>query len=222
MVVTEFAIFTANSSEALPALKQHIEATLPVLKAWHQKTYPQSPIAPAPLFQQVEDPSKVLLTFCWDSVEAHWAWIETSENKTAMGGINELIKMEGEDKMKLFHLDAEVFPAPAPGEGDIKGLLESGVVMVARMVVGPEKRQRFQDAWVGVKGLLETHAGGEHLVRTGWRVDKDGEYEEFVLIAGFASIERHYAFARHPGFGRYMGIFQFVTKNDVRHYRRLL
>lgn len=221
MAVTEFAIFTANSPEAVPALKQHIEATLPVLRTWHQKTYPQSPTAPAPLFQQVEDPSKVLLTFRWDSVKAHWAWIESSENKTAMGGINGLIETDGEDKVELFHLDAEVFSAPAPDEGK-QGLLESHVVMVARMIVGPEKRKRFQEAWVGVKGLLETHAGGEHLVRTGWRVDKDEDDEEFVVVAGFESIERHYAFARHPGFGRYMGIFLFVTKTDVKHYRRLL
>lgn len=221
MAVTELAILTAKSADALPALKQHIAATLPVLKAWHQKAYPQSPTAPAPVFQQVEDASKVLLTCRWASVEAHWAWIESSENRIAMGAINGLIKTEGEDKVELFHLDAEIFSVSASDKGQ-KGLLESGVLMVARMLVSPDKRERFHDAWVGVKGLLETHAGGKHLVRTGWRVDQDGDKEEFVLIAGFESVERHYAFALQPGFGRYMGIFQFVTKTDVRHYRRLL
>ncbi|RKU43432.1 hypothetical protein DL546_005761 [Coniochaeta pulveracea] len=221
MAVTELAILTAKSANALPALKKHIAATLPVLKAWHQKTYPQSSTGPAPVFQQVEDPSKVLLSFRWDSVEAHRAWIESSENKTGMGVINGFIKTEGEGKLELFHLDSEIFPISGPNE-EQKGLLGSPVLMVARMLVSPEKKESFQEAWVKVKGLLETHAGGEHLVRTGWRVNKDGDKEEFVLAAGFESVEQHYAFAMKPGFGQYMAIFQFVIKTDVKHYRRFL
>ncbi|KAK1770444.1 hypothetical protein QBC33DRAFT_555927 [Phialemonium atrogriseum] len=169
------------------------------------------------MFQQSEHPEKILVTVRWDSVPAHWDWIGSDENKQIMAGLSDHI---AKDKVVLFHLDAEIFSRPAPQ--DAIPLLDSPLISLTRLFVDSDKKDAFSKKFNEVRGILEDFAK-PHLARGGWRVDKEAETkEEFVLVCGWESLERHFEFAKDPRFNEYKEIPELVTETDIKHFKRFL
>lgn len=225
MAVTEIALLHAKADSLGAAFTETALAARSVQEQWHAKNYPNLPSSPVEradtIFQQIEDPTAILLTARWDSVEAHWQWIGSDDNKAVMSTIGEHIDAEGEDAFVLFHLDNEIFSEPAP-QGQIS-LLDSPVVSVNRMPINSDKKARFNDMFSEVKGIVEAFAG-PHLVRGGWVVDKqDQNKDEFVLVCGWDSVARHLAFADRPDFPQYKrALDDFVSAMDIKHYKKFL
>ena len=224
MAVTEIAIIHSVSGGLDKDLEAALRAAPPVLHKWRADTFPGPSAAGSErgtaMFQQIEDPAKILLTEPWDSVSQHWQWIGSDANKGLMGGLATRIAVEGDDKVVFFHLDAEIFTPAAP-EG-YKHLVDSPVISIGRMYVSAEGKAAFAAKFDEVKGILEDFAK-PYLVRGGWRVDKEDEgKEEFVMFVGWDAVEDHMAFAETPGFAKYSELRGFVTGADIKHYKRFI
>ncbi|KAL1869720.1 hypothetical protein VTK73DRAFT_2961 [Phialemonium thermophilum] len=221
MAVTELAILTSTNGELSGELRKLLEQARPIQAAWHAENFPALPSTPAErgdaMFQQMEDPRKILLTARWDSVAGHHQWIASEDNKAIMAKLNSHIDS---DDLVLFHLDSEIFSAPPPDGAT--GLVDSPVISVARLMVAPNQRKNFGDKFEEVRNLLEDYAK-PHLVRTGWRVDKEHDArDEFVVVCGWDTVQRHLDFAHTAEFLQYREILGFLDGSDIKHYQRFL
>jgi quinol monooxygenase YgiN len=126
----------------------------------------------------------------------------------------------------LLHVAGNIFglsssESGAGSESGLIPLLESPVISIGRMFVKKANKEAFAARFEEVKGIAEEYAR-PHLVRYGWREDvEDGAEEEFVLVAGWESVEKHLAFAETEAFARYGQIREFVARVDLKHYKRL-
>ena len=222
MAVTEIAILHFNTPTHGEDVRQRLKQAQSVQEVWHTKHFPHLPSSRVErgdaMFEQLEDPARVLITARWDSVAAHWQWIGGDENKKIMAGLGDYIDS---NNVVLFHLDdADIFSGPAP-QG-MNRLTESPVISVARMFVSPEAKHLFSVKFEEVRSILEDFAK-PHLVRGGWRVDKEGDAkEEFVIFCGWESLEKHTEFKMHPAYSDYIKLLEFATGADMKHYKRIL
>ncbi|KAK4147199.1 uncharacterized protein C8A04DRAFT_25001 [Dichotomopilus funicola] len=263
MTVTEFALLHLNTPSSsttttapadtntntntptpLPTpLLKTLSHAMQIQDTWHATAFPSLPSSSlaraAHWFRQIEDPSWILTTALWSSVEAHWDWIRSPENAGVMGGLTEAGagdsttgEEDGEEgKGKegwviaedtgLWHVGGVLF-AGEKGEGEEVGLLESPVISLGRMYVKKgEDRERFAAKFEEVRGILERFAR-PHAVRFGWREDGEegAEEEEFVLVAGWESVAQHFAFAESAEFPKYGEIRDLIARVELKHYQR--
>ena len=224
MAVTEIAILHSTSGGLGDELKKNLLDAQPVQDDWYAKTFPGSACGPpargTAMYHQIEDPAKILLTARWESVAQHWQWIATDVNKEVLGGIGKHVVMEGDDKIVLLHLDADVFGGPA-ADGQTR-LIDSPVISVGRLFIDVDKKAAFQKEFDDVSPILEEFVA-PRMVQAGWRADKEAEdKEEFVMIVGWDSVDQHKSFASAPGFAKYAGIREFVSGQDIKHYKRFM
>lgn len=236
MPTTELAILHLTTptplEESNPLLTTLASAT-PIQDAWHQAHFPHLPSSAADRaavwFAQVEDPSRILTTARWESTAAHWEWIRSDANKGVMASLEAGGGIVPEDTV-LLHVKGDLFgghegdsSSSSLSGGGLVPLLESPVISVARMFVARGNREAFAAKFRGVRGVLKRHAH-PHLVRAGWREDvpEGAEEDEFVLVCGWESVERHFAFAEAPEFPKYNEIRELITRVDLKHYKRLL
>jgi len=52
-----------------------------------------------------------------------------------------------------------------------------------------------------------------------WRIDKEGEDEEFVLFSGCNEVQDHFSFAESEGFKEFGKIKEFIKGADIKHVR---
>ncbi len=96
------------------------------------------------------------------------------------------------------------------------------VISVGRLFIEAGKRDLFQREFDSVIQILKDFAR-PHLVQGGWRADKEADSkEEFVLVVGWDSVERHFKFADSPDFAKYAGIRECVADQEIKHYKRFL
>lgn len=123
----------------------------------------------------------------------------------------------------LFHVEGSLFSEQdaSRGEGYVP-LLESPVVGVERMFVLREKKGEFAEAFERLKGMLQDVS--PLVVRSGWRADGEAEAEEdeFVVVCGWESVEKHMEIAGKLAESNYCGILELVSRIDVKNYKRLL
>ncbi|KAH8908449.1 hypothetical protein BR93DRAFT_925571 [Coniochaeta sp. PMI_546] len=224
MAVTEIAVLHANAGTVTDELKPRLAEASRTQEKWLAKNFPNSPSSDAErgaaMFQQIEDPAKFLITARWDSLAAHWQWINSDENKGTIDGIRDQIAMGGDNQTVLRHVEGELFAGPAP-EG-ITHMLEAPIVSVGRTYV-PAENKAAADAKIGeIAGALrEFAAPGD--TRWGWAVDpEDGTKLEFIIVAGWDSIEAHLAFKKHPSFAKWQEFVDFADSTGFLHYKRFL
>ncbi|KAK4251002.1 hypothetical protein C7999DRAFT_37891 [Corynascus novoguineensis] len=221
MPVTEFALLHLTTTfPPLPdPVRTSLAAATRLQDSWHATAFPSLPSSAAARalvwFSQVEDPSWLMTTAKWDSVTAHWDWIRSEENQAVMGQLGEAKSIISQDTV-LFHVGGEIFSGASNA-----ALLESPVISVERMFIPRANRGSFEAKFLEVNGILEDYAGPD-LVRFGWRedIDESLEEEEFVLVCGWESIERHLAFVESQGYARYGEIRNLLARVDVKHYKR--
>lgn len=170
------------------------------------------------MFQQVEDPANILISARWDSVAAHWQWIQGDENQKIMGELGAYI---ASDNVVLLHLDnPDIFSSPA-SQGRTS-LQDSPVISISRIYVDPQAKDQFSARFEEAKRALEDFVA-PHIVRGGWREDKEDESkEEFVVFCGWESLEKHGEFKAHPTASKYRSILELATGTDMKHYKRFL
>lgn len=89
---------------------------------------------------------------------------------------------------------------------------------MGRFFVEASKKAEFESAFqagapdLGAHIAPRTYAGG-------WRIDKEGDDEEFVLLTGWNKVEDHYAFKESDVSERFRKIKGAVRKSEVKHGR---
>ncbi|KAK4191683.1 hypothetical protein QBC35DRAFT_486822 [Podospora australis] len=226
MTVTEFATLHALDAIITPEVKTTLINAQSVQDKWVAKAFPSSPLSSSKQtsawLQQIEDPKQVLTIAQWDSVEAHWQWIRDDVNKNLMTELSGRV-FDSAKGFDLFHVGCDIFGDDGTITPGVVPLLESPVLSVSRIYVAPENKQSFAAKFAEVKGSLEEHIR-PRVARYGWREDREeaAEQEEFLLVTGWESAEKHFEFAQAPEFAQFSQIQQYVSRADIKHYKRII
>ncbi|KXX73327.1 hypothetical protein MMYC01_209763 [Madurella mycetomatis] len=221
MTVTEFAVIHFTSTPLSDSVREFLTSSTHLQDSWHAANFPTLPSSASDRavawFEQIENPSHLMTTARWDSVAAHWQWIRSDTNIGVMKALGDHIISQD---TVLFHVDADIFDETS-SPGSIQ-LLQSPVISVSRIFVAPENKEAFHAKFNKVRNVLEEYAR-PGLVQFGWREDIEaGTKEEFVLVCGWESVEKHLGFAEAPGLGQFQEIQQYIETADIKHYKRVL
>ncbi|KAI1391487.1 uncharacterized protein F4822DRAFT_187183 [Hypoxylon trugodes] len=222
MAVTELALLTAIETPLTDEAKKATIQALDVQEEWRIKDAPKAPRGKETrgvgLFQQTEDRSIYLLTAHWDSYEHHTAWIKSPENGSVYPGLKNHFQLE---KTVLSHLENVELFKTSGAEGEIS-LLHSPVISVGKLTIPTEKRRSFEQGWSEAKDVLEKFVK-PHLVRDGWRIEKEEPgLEEYVFACGWPSLEKSAEFATSQDFQKYSPVIFSTQARDIKHYQRVL
>ncbi|KAH8887428.1 hypothetical protein GQ53DRAFT_749907 [Thozetella sp. PMI_491] len=114
----------------------------------------------------------------------------------------------------------DIFDPSTPAGGT--HLLNSPVVSLGRFTIDSDKRNAFQQDLSERIQILEDFSK-PHVVRGGWREDKESEaQDEYSMLVGWDSVDRHKEFAQSAGFPKYAEIRQYTSSADINHYKRIV
>ncbi|PHH86556.1 hypothetical protein CDD83_10065 [Cordyceps sp. RAO-2017] len=190
MPVTEFAVLKLRGGhdrlELLEALMQcqelqdewmhqnqpcSVESNVNFSSMYFERPEPE----PEPDEADEADAPALLITAPWDSPEAHGDWIQSRENQTCNGKLSEYIE-PGCDSVLLFHVE------PAGRRAQIRGaFLSKGTFHICNMTVAPGRRKPLQEAYQSLEDAVADR-GMRHELWAGWRIEKSGDKEEFVIF----------------------------------------
>jgi hypothetical protein len=160
-------------------------------------------------FQQVEDPSVYLV--------ADGPYATTSQ--TASKHID-----EGENKILaasrgFSQTGSAAMSGTSPPEGYTPPL-KSPVISLGRFGIAKDRKAAFDEEWNGVKEILEDFVKPYSLT-SGWAESDSAAAtrNEFIMIAGWPSVQRHVDFASTEGFAEYAGKMRgFMEETEIKHY----
>jgi heme-degrading monooxygenase HmoA len=92
------------------------------------------------------------------------------------------------------------------------------VIGVARCFVEKEKKGDFDRLFKAGLSDLEKFTPN-YPCFGGWRIDKEGEDEEFVLLTGWSSVEHHEEFYKSELSKEFAKTKSFIKKTEVKHVR---
>ncbi|KAK4109496.1 hypothetical protein N656DRAFT_783091 [Canariomyces notabilis] len=219
MTVTEFATLHFTSAPSLNEVRGALSSAIRAQDSWHAANFPDLPSSisdrAVALFEQIDDPTQILITTKWDSVEAHLQWIRSEQNTKIMTGLAAHIIPKD---TVLFHVNGIIFGDSA---GTSVPLLQAPVISVSRFFIPREERGSFEAKFGEVKGVLDKYVSPGSL-RFGWREDLEegAKEEEFVVVCGWETVESHSEFTNAAGFSQFQEIEQFIAQVDRKHYRR--
>ncbi|KAB5531193.1 hypothetical protein GE09DRAFT_378255 [Coniochaeta sp. 2T2.1] len=224
MTVTELAVLHCLAGTVTPDLKHLLATASKVQSAWLATNQSTSTSAPQErgesFFQQVEDPSKFLITATWSSLASHHEWIAPSDNASVLGPILSHIDVA---QTSLRHVEGRLFAGPAP-EG-LKRMLEAPVVSVGRTYLKKEMKIKADSKIREISEEMTAFAS-PYEWRWGWVVDGKEEEDkgllQFVIVAGWESIERHRSFKTHPTQKRWQEFVDLAESTGFVHYERFL
>ncbi|KAJ6051133.1 uncharacterized protein N7446_005764 [Penicillium canescens] len=156
--------------------------------------------------RQIEDPACVYLLGGWESFEKHMnQWIPSETNQTL------LQQLAGSLEVKwMFHLDVDPSTSRIP--------LEAPVLAISRYFVESEKKAEFDTVFKTGVPHLGTYTA-PFIYCGGWRVDKEGDDEEYVLFSGWNEVKDHFAFAESEGFKEFGKIKGLIKGAEIKHVR---
>lgn len=224
MAVTEFALLPLKSRGDLPsdftALLEECQKTQDEWILSRNPSFPKDRTARGTaMFQQLEDPSVLLITAQWSSPDGHKEWIASPENTSAMKRLAAYLDTEGEKHVGLFHLDAEVltdFDA-----GTQKSALAAPVISVGRFTTKDGTRDEFQKVFDDARWITE-EVSQPYPLRGGWRIEKKEGKDEFVTFCGWNSVDHHMSALQHERWAEWEAAQKHLERADVRHYKRVI
>ncbi|KAJ1324116.1 antibiotic biosynthesis monooxygenase [Microdochium nivale] len=209
MTVSEIAHLTLSGdmSEAF------IEASRTALKAqdeWCKAHHDPAFSAPASargvaVFRQLEDPTKILITGHWASIDEHMAWVASSESQAALGPLVQFIDLSATD---YFHVeDSELFNDTFIDSYD-------SVLRVSRAVVAQADKQSFEE-------MASPHLIADK-AKAGWRIEVDLEQPDdaaqFVVVSQCGDQN---GATKEPVFDAVKGLEGLVISSATKRYKRL-
>ena len=164
--------------------------------------------------QQVEDPSYIYIIGEWNSLDQHMKhFIPGADNQALLEDLKDLLSVDW-----LLHIDAPHadLPLPVPGKNQAK----ASVYGLLRHFVKHGQRAQFQETYEHEQRHLQGFVT-EGTIGGGWRIDKEGDEEEWVLLTPWTSVEQHHAFAETDGFAEYGRIREHIEGAEIKHARIL-
>ncbi|CAO2650707.1 Nn.00g019990.m01.CDS01 [Neocucurbitaria sp. VM-36] len=168
--------------------------------------------------QQIEDPSYIYIVGEWDSLDQHVNhFIPGRENQAVLESLKDKISVDW-----LLHIDATHVELPLPKTSTNKAKAYDGKLVwsVVRHFVKEGEKDRFQKTFDVNKHCLQEFVT-EGSIGGGWRVDNDGNEEEFVLLCPWTKVEQHSDFAKTEGFMTYGQIREHIDSAEIKHARFL-
>ncbi|KAJ5796381.1 uncharacterized protein N7518_004921 [Penicillium psychrosexuale] len=158
--------------------------------------------------RQIEDPSSVYLMGGWESVEKHTGegqWLSLEINQTLLAQLKDSL-----DVSWMFHLDLDPSTSKIP--------LDAPVLAITRYFVEPSKKDEFDAVFRNGVSHLDAHTAPFSSCGA-WRIDKEGEDEEFVLFSGWNQVQDHFAFGESEASKEFEKIKALMKDADVKHVR---
>lgn len=94
--------------------------------------------------------------------------------------------------------------------------LNAPVLGISRYFVEAGKKDEFESIFkAGASHLGEYTA--PYSYAGGWRIDKEGEDEEFVLFSGWNKVEDHFGFAESDAFKEFGKIKGAIKGAEIKH-----
>lgn len=207
MTVTEFAILHLKSGDLGPELLEDAKRSLDIQNEWHAHNYPHLPNTLAGraslMLQQIEDPTRLLITAEWESVESHFHWIGSEENKSVMASVGPYLADDHAAGLDLSHVDGTFFDTTVLG---------GPIISIDRFFVNPKSKDRFE-------GNLQAIVKSLHHVNGGWRVDGEPGKLEYVMVSNWESVESH---SHHVSRHGVPGNIKDVAETKTKHYKRVV
>ncbi|KAF3000186.1 hypothetical protein E8E13_006416 [Curvularia kusanoi] len=208
MPITEIALLHLSSGATIDDASLRSKLT-------HAKTVMQNYTGRSfSYLQQVEDPTYIYIIGEWDSLDQHMnEFIPGADNQALLESLKDLLSVDW-----LLHIDAAHAQLPLPGADGAKQ--EAPVYAIGRHWVKDGQKEQFQQTFETEKHhlqgfLTEGDLGG------GWRIDKEENKEEWVLMTPWDSVEQHFAFAKTDGFAQYSKITGYIEGAEIKHARLL-
>lgn len=178
MPVTEFAIIKLRGGHDQLEFLETLMECQELQDDWTHDNQPhnlESNINLSSMYIEQSDPPSLLITAPWDSPEAHGEWIQCSENQACNGKLSGYIA-PGCNSVLLFHMD------PAGEQPEMRmSFAHKSSFNVCRITVTADKRDSLQKAYQELEGRLLGNGDGPK-VWAGWRIEKSGDAEEFVVF----------------------------------------
>lgn len=176
MAVTELAILKLQKDYSPTALLSAIKDAFPIQDDWVAKRQPAIRRAGRPQTDAYVDANKVLSTAIyliapWASPEGHWEWIRTEENGKANAVLAPFLAT-GNDAVQLFHLES------AGKVEDFTSLSFPVSMTITRISVKSNCKSTLQEAYQAAEDKLV----GSSSLWAGWRIEKQDDIEELVVI----------------------------------------
>lgn len=168
--------------------------------------------------QQIEDPSYIYIIGEWESFDQHMNhFIPSADNQALLERLKDQLTVEW-----LLHADVSHAGLPLPKtEAEMINGREGKLVMsMGRHFVKDGQRKRFQNTFDANKASLQDYIT-EGTKGGGWRIDKEGDKEEWFLMCPWTSVEQHLDFAKTEGFQKYARIQDHLDSADVKHAKLL-
>lgn len=222
MAVTELAFVHTTSRCDPHPLKPILTESNEIVNAW-ASTKPDLDFEGGWQFQQIQDPSALLFTAKWNDTQAHWQWLAAEQTGPITSRILPFVAQDddGKPNIEMWHVDADVFGSCSQNEGEI-ALLDSPVLSVNQHVVPAEKKAAFEKRFNEIKGLFYIEEFARpYAVRGAWKIEDDeSEDANWVVFAGWPSVERHMDFEKDETFVAYRDLMDFFVRFEVGYYRR--
>ncbi|KAF3040889.1 hypothetical protein E8E12_003557 [Didymella heteroderae] len=204
MTVTEIALL--HLSQGVTIDDAHVR-----LKLTHARTVMQNYAGRTFYYlQQVEDPAYIYIIGEWLSLDEHMnSFIRSAENHAVLESLKDLLSVDW-----LLHIDKPHADLPLPGPRTNRA--KASIYGLVRHFVKSGQREQFQETYESKKRHLQTFVT-EGKIGGGWRVDKEGDREEWVLLTPWTSVEQHHAFAETMGFAEYGKIREHIDGAEIKH-----
>lgn len=208
MTVTEIALLRLSSGVS------HNDTNL-LSKLAQAKTIMQNYTARTFYYlQQVEDPTYIYVIGEWESLGQHMDdFIPGSDNQAVLESIKGLISVDW-----LLHIDVSHSDLPLASTGTNKQ--KDSVYAISRHFVKNGQRGDFWHTFDTEKYHLQDFVTNGK-IGGGWRVDKEGGKDEWVLLTPWTSVRQHHAFAETDGFVEYGKIREYIEGVEIKHARIL-
>ena len=217
MAVTEIALLRLKTPEPSSSTREILKQAQQAQSEWSGY--------PVQFARQLEDSSYFYILGGWESIAHHNGdWIKSETNQKLLAQLKDDVDVEW-----MFHVDIDVskyqdfssiwpmdYSTDTRKPSTSTGPLDAPVIAVSRYFVEHAKKTEFETAFKNGGPYLGAHTA-PFAYSGGWRIDKEGDDEEFVLLSGWNKVEDHYGFAKTEGFkvfGKTKGALNGV---EVKH-----
>ncbi|CAI7570325.1 unnamed protein product [Penicillium glandicola] len=198
MPVTELALLRLKAQDPSSSTKSTLLEAQKAQTAYsgYQVTY----------IRQIEDPEFFYLLGGWESVEKHTGggqWISSEANQKLLAKLKDSL-----DVSWVFHLDVDPSTSNIP--------LNAPVLAMTRCFVGPGKKDEFDSVYKAAVSHLNAYTAPFSSCGA-WRIDKEGEDEEFVIFSGWNQVQDHVAFGGSEASGEFGKLKELMKGAEIKH-----
>ncbi|KAJ5939982.1 hypothetical protein N7516_000150 [Penicillium verrucosum] len=198
MPVTELALLQLKAQDA------HSSTKIGLLEAQKKQTgYSEYQVT---YLRQIEDPSFFYLLGGWESVEKHTGegqWLSSEVNQDLLARLQSDL-----DVSWMFHLDVDPSTSKIP--------LDAPVLAITRCFVEAGRKDEFDAVFKAVVSHLNAYTA-PFSVCGAWRIDKEGQDEEFVLFSGWNEIQDHIVFGESEASREFGKLKALMKDAEVKH-----